>query len=129
MLCVCVCLGRVAHSVVGWLRKGEIAAGGRAVSASVGAMQVWMGVALEKAVPFIRETIARVAREDDKGMKAAGAAIKKNLLSLGLAKVELLQLVHILVHPEKRFSTRLDLCDVHSIWDDLTDVGLDWELI
>ena len=93
------------------------------------AMSDRMQDALDEVLPAIKQIIRKVRDEDDGQLKAAFGEIKQMLLNHRLAAVVKIPNAQVLVCPSNRFGAGLEVSDVHTILDDICNVGVDWELI
>ena len=85
--------------------------------------------AMEEVIPALKQIIHKVRDEDDGQLKAAFGEIKQMLLNHRLAVVVKIPNAQVLVCPSNRFGAGLEVSDVHTILDDICNVGVDMELI
>ena len=85
--------------------------------------------ALAEVIPTLKQIIHKVRDEDDGQLKAAFQEIKQMLLNHRLAVVVKIPNAQVLVCPSNRFGAGLEVSDVHTILDDICNVGVDMELI
>ena len=92
-------------------------------------MQSWVEDALDEAVPKIKALIRECRTADDSQMKSTMASIKQVLLDTKLATVVKVPCQGVLVHHQNRFGAGVDVKDVHSILDDISSTGWDWDML
>ena len=85
--------------------------------------------ALAEVIPTLKQIIHKVRDEDDGQLKAASQDIKQMLLNHRLAVVVKIPNPQVLVCLSNRFGAGLEVSDVHTILDDICNVGVDMELI